>query len=55
MKFEPKPKKGFFSKLNGDLVKVPLLYHENYLVVKTHNTELKAQVMNSQDASLKDL
>ncbi|KAM8772411.1 plasma protease C1 inhibitor [Acanthopagrus schlegelii] len=43
-KFELKPKKGFFSKLDGDLVRVPLLHHQNYKVVMTHVVELKAQV-----------
>lgn len=52
MKFESKPKKGLFLKLDGDLVKVPLLYHQNYMMVKTYIIELRAQVMNSKHTSL---
>lgn len=44
VKFDPKPRKGYFSKLNGDLVKVPILYHQNYVTVMTLVVELRAQV-----------
>ncbi|XP_073322995.1 plasma protease C1 inhibitor [Pagrus major] len=44
VKFDPKPKKGFFAKLDGDLKKVPLLYQNNYMLVTAHVVELKAQV-----------
>lgn len=44
VKFEQKPKKGLFTKLDGDLVKVPLLYHQKYLAAMTYDVELKAQV-----------
>ncbi|KAM9314836.1 plasma protease C1 inhibitor [Pholidichthys leucotaenia] len=44
VKFEEKPKKGFFTKLNGDLVKVPLLYHQNYNMAVMYVDELKAKV-----------
>lgn len=47
VKFNPKPEKGFFTKLNGDLVKVPLLHHEKYMLVVSHVADLKAQVMNT--------
>ncbi|XP_056228466.1 plasma protease C1 inhibitor [Seriola aureovittata] len=44
VKFNLKPKKGLFTKLDGDLVKVPLLYHPKYMAVMTYVVELKAQV-----------
>ncbi len=44
VKFEQKPKKGLFTKLNGDLVKVPLLYHQKYMMTMTYIVGLKAQV-----------
>lgn len=44
MMFEEKPKKGHFTKLGGDLVKVPLLYRHKYLATLMHVVELKAQV-----------
>ncbi|CAJ1052257.1 plasma protease C1 inhibitor [Xyrichtys novacula] len=44
VKFNAKPRKGLFTKLNGDLVKVPVLFHQNYVVAMTYNTELGAQV-----------
>lgn len=44
IKFEQKPKKGFFTKLNGDMVKVPVLYHQKYMAAMTYIIELKAQV-----------
>ncbi|XP_070684079.1 plasma protease C1 inhibitor [Pempheris klunzingeri] len=43
-KFNEKPKKGLFTKLNGDLVKVPLLHHERYMVAMSFVPELKANV-----------
>ncbi|XP_051239618.1 plasma protease C1 inhibitor [Dicentrarchus labrax] len=55
VKFDPKPKKGHFSKLNGDVVKVPLLYHNKYMAVMSHVIELKSQVARfalSGDSSL---
>jgi len=48
VKFNEKPKKRLFTKLNGDLVGVPVLYHQKYLATIMHITELKAQVSNSQ-------
>nr|XP_046270185.1 plasma protease C1 inhibitor [Scatophagus argus] len=44
VKFDLKPQKGHFSKLDGDLVKVPILYHPKYMLVMKYVTELKAQV-----------
>ncbi|XP_044046955.1 plasma protease C1 inhibitor isoform X2 [Siniperca chuatsi] len=44
VKFDQKPKKGLFTKLDGDLVNVPLLYHQKYKAVMTYVIELKAQV-----------
>ncbi|XP_030584473.1 plasma protease C1 inhibitor [Archocentrus centrarchus] len=44
VKFNQKEKKGFFTKLNGDVVKVPLLYHEKYMATMIYAAELKAQV-----------
>ncbi|XP_013868646.1 plasma protease C1 inhibitor [Austrofundulus limnaeus] len=43
-KFNEKPAKGYFTKLNGDLVKVPLVFHSNYMASMSHVPELKAQV-----------
>ncbi|XP_068178509.1 plasma protease C1 inhibitor isoform X2 [Antennarius striatus] len=42
--FDKKPKKGFFTKLNGDMVKVPILHHQKYLTVLSFIVRLKAQV-----------
>nr|XP_020509723.1 plasma protease C1 inhibitor [Labrus bergylta] len=44
VKFESEPKKGLFTKLDGDLVKVPLLYHQKYMLAVSYNLELGAQV-----------
>ncbi|XP_070842671.1 plasma protease C1 inhibitor [Chaetodon trifascialis] len=44
VKFQQKPKKGLFTKLDGDMVKVPLLYHNKYLATMAYVIELKAQV-----------
>ncbi|XP_040892483.1 plasma protease C1 inhibitor [Toxotes jaculatrix] len=55
VKFEPKPKKGMFTKLNGDMVKVPLLHHQKYMAAMAYVVELKAQVARfalSGDSSL---
>lgn len=46
IKFNQKEKKGFFSKFNGDMVKVPLLYHQKYMATMNYDTQLKAQVRN---------
>lgn len=42
--FDPKQKKGLFTKLDGDMVTVPLLYHRKYMAAMTYVVELKAQV-----------
>lgn len=47
VKFDQKPKKGHFTKLGGDMVTVPLLYHQKYMVAMTYVVELKAQVTNT--------
>lgn len=47
VKFELKPKKAQFTKLNGDLVRVQILYHQKYLAVMEHVVGLKAQVTNT--------
>lgn len=44
LKFNLKPRKAFFSKLNGDLVQVPVLHHEAYMLPMMIDTALKAQV-----------
>ncbi|KAG7241262.1 hypothetical protein INR49_025780 [Caranx melampygus] len=44
--FDLKPKKGLFTKLDGDMVMVPLLYHRKYMTAMTYVVELKAQVTN---------
>ncbi|NP_001290301.1 plasma protease C1 inhibitor precursor [Larimichthys crocea] len=44
VKFELKPQKGLFSKLDGDLIKVPVLYQKNYMMPLTYIAGLKAQV-----------
>lgn len=55
VKFSPKPGKGLFSKLNGDLVKVPILHHQNYMTVMTLVVELKAQVKNINTCTQKSI
>ncbi|KAK2817044.1 hypothetical protein Q5P01_025235 [Channa striata] len=45
VKFQVKEKKGNFIKLNGDIVKVPVLYHPKYKAAMIHVAELKAQVV----------
>ena len=52
VKFEKSSEKRFFQKLNGDLVKVPVLYNDQYKAVMTYVVNLKAQVMNSQHPAL---
>lgn len=47
VRFNLKPKKGLFSKLNGDMVKVPVLSHPKYMMVMAYVVDLKAQVTNS--------
>lgn len=44
VKFNLKPKKGLFSKLDGDMVMVPVLFHDNYELATKTDIELKAQV-----------
>ncbi|XP_061601050.1 plasma protease C1 inhibitor [Cololabis saira] len=44
VKFTKKSQKGHFTKFNGDLVKVPILYDSKYMATVTHVTELKARV-----------
>lgn len=48
LKFDSKPRKKYFAKLNGDLVSVPALYHPNYPLAMTLDTDLKALVISSQ-------
>lgn len=55
VKYEMKPRKELFTKLNGDLVRVPILYHPKYSAAMTYIVELKAQVARlalSGDSSL---
>lgn len=40
-----------FSKLNGDLVLVPVFHHRDYPLAVTIDTALKAQVTSSQNLS----
>ncbi|XP_034469739.1 plasma protease C1 inhibitor [Hippoglossus hippoglossus] len=44
VKFGEGPPKGLFTKLNGDLVNVPLLYHKGYMTAMKYVLGLKAQV-----------
>ncbi|KAM9363704.1 plasma protease C1 inhibitor [Symphorus nematophorus] len=44
VRFDGKPKKGYFTKLGGDMVKVPLLHHQEYNLTIAYVVELKAQV-----------
>lgn len=44
VKYDMKPRKGLFTKLDGDMVMVPILYHQKYMAAMTHVAELKAQV-----------
>lgn len=46
VKFEQKHKKAHFTKLDGDLVRVPILYHQKYMATMTFVVDLKAQVKN---------
>lgn len=48
IKFDFKHRKDFFSKLNGDLVPVPVLYHQEYLLAMTMDANLKALVISSR-------
>ncbi|KAM4750497.1 plasma protease C1 inhibitor [Anableps anableps] len=43
-KFNDKSKKGFFIKLNGDMVRVPVIQHSKYMATMVYVPELKAQV-----------
>ncbi|XP_037328780.2 plasma protease C1 inhibitor [Pungitius pungitius] len=55
VKYDAKPKKGLFTKLDGDMVTVPLLYHPKYMVALNYIVQLKAQVASfalTGDASL---
>lgn len=45
VKFNEKPTKGHFTKLNGDMVTVPVLQNDKFLGSMVYVTELKAQVM----------
>lgn len=44
VKFEPKPKKGMFTKLDGSMVNVPIIFHEHYTMAESLIPHLKAQV-----------
>uniref|UniRef100_M4A665 Serpin peptidase inhibitor, clade G (C1 inhibitor), member 1 n=2 Tax=Xiphophorus maculatus TaxID=8083 RepID=M4A665_XIPMA len=44
-KFSEKPKKGFFVKFSGDMIRVPLIHHSKYMVSMTYVSELQAQVV----------
>ncbi|XP_072319071.1 plasma protease C1 inhibitor [Eucyclogobius newberryi] len=46
IKFDEKPSKGHFTKLNGDMISVPVLRHDEFLGSTAYVPELKAQVMN---------
>lgn len=48
VKFDEKQKKGHFTKLNGDMVKVPILFHHNYMAAMMFVVELKAQVKKTK-------
>ncbi|XP_042341707.1 plasma protease C1 inhibitor [Plectropomus leopardus] len=55
IKYEMKPRKGLFTKLDGDMVTVPVLYHQKYRAAMTYVVELMAQVARfalSGDSSL---
>lgn len=53
VKLDLKQKKGQFVKLNGDIVRVSVLYHSKYLATMEHVVELKAQVTKAPTPSLK--
>ncbi|KAL3996467.1 synaptotagmin-9 [Sarotherodon galilaeus] len=44
VRFNPKNRKGHFTKFNGDAVTVPLLYHDKYMATMMYDPHLKAQV-----------
>ncbi|KAF7670315.1 hypothetical protein LDENG_00271980 [Lucifuga dentata] len=55
LKFQSNPENQFFTKLNGDLVSVPVLYHLKYTVAMEYVAELMAKVVKfslSGDSSL---
>lgn len=55
MKFSPKPHKGSFTKLNGEMTTVPVLFHRNYIAAVTYSEKLQAQVVSfplTNDSSL---
>lgn len=44
MKFNLKPRKGMFTKLDGSMVNVPVIFHSDYMAAQTLIPQLKAQV-----------
>ncbi|XP_033478862.1 plasma protease C1 inhibitor [Epinephelus lanceolatus] len=44
VKYDMKPRKGLFTKLDGDMVSVPILYHSRYMAATKYVVELKAHV-----------
>lgn len=44
IKFNPKPRKGLFTKLDGSMVNVPVISHSGYMVAEALLPHLKAQV-----------
>lgn len=44
MKFNPKPSKGMFTKLDGSMVNVPVIFHSDYMVAETLMPQFRAQV-----------
>lgn len=59
VKFNPKPRKGMFTKLDGSMVNVPVIFHSGYMVAESLIPQLMAQVrLNSEkqklEAQIKD-
>lgn len=53
IQFNPKPRKGMFTKLDGSMVNVPVIFHSGYMVAETLIPQLKAQVRPNTEATTK--
>lgn len=54
IKFDPKPRKGMFTKLDGSMVNVPVIFHSGYMVAETLVPQLKAQVRPNTETTIND-
>lgn len=44
IKFNPKPRKALFTKLDGSMVNVPVIFHSGYMTAEAFIPHLKAEV-----------